>query len=618
MYSIKDISLQLKGVVGDRAEKNVQNWLSVVPFADNIIFNTFYEREYRTPETPVMGFAGEFPGKLLTGLAECYRLNRGDERLLSAARYIVRQLEKTQGEDGYLGQYCKSARYVGSPQVRSWDIWSVYHCMYGLLQWYLVSGDETAWEVCRRSADGMCRFFEEGTHTLQEADCYDANGAGGRIFCLLYEQTGEERYWRMARRFESLWEETEGGGHFVTNGEKRLSFHLGEQHRWESLHALMQISDMGRITGKNNYKDVFMFYWEDIYRHDVHTTGGYSAREGSSGDPCSLSGVELCCSITWAAMTVEYLKITDKSIVADELERSFYNVLLGSQNPTGRWWTYSTPSCGHKKPNVDIVVRDGFHFDGCHEINCCAANAARGIGLLSSWAAMQKDDTLFLNYYGAGDMIIPMAEQTVILRQQTEYPKNGHVVLTVLPEKNVTMNLQLRIPSWSEKTKVSVNGVMYSATAGTYLSIHREWKVGDRIELEFDMKLHFYHGNDTVKNQSAIYYGPLLLAFDKSDNPDFPRERMKVDTDNDYQPHGNLLLTLDDVSFDAQQLSLEMVEDCGYPQPWVKFCLQDERKENIFLIDYANAGMSGDWFTTWFDIHNFLEDAVVVENGKKE
>ena len=93
---------------------------------------------------------------------------------------------------------------------------------------------------------------------------------------------------------------------------------------------------------------------------------------------------------------------------------------------------------------------------------------------------------------------------------------------------------------------------------------------------------------------------------------------MKVDTDNDYQPHGNLLLTLDDVSFDAQQLSLEMVEDCEYPQPWVKFCLQDERKENIFLIDYANAGMSGDWFTTWFDIHNFLEVAVVVENGKKE
>ena len=599
MEQIKGISYRLQGVVGGRAERNIQNWLSTAPFADNAIFTTFQQREQRLPDSPIMGFASEFPGKLLTGIAECYRMSRGDERLLSSGNYLVKRMKQIQGDDGYLGLYCQETRYLGSPNMRTWDIWGVYHNMYGLYQWYLETDNQEALEICLKSADGMCRFFLDEDHRIEEAGCYEANGAGGRIFCLLYELTGAKKYLQMAKKFEKMWE-SDGCGNFLSNADNHQSFHLGEQHRWESLHALMQIADMARITGEKRYRDAFVFYWEDIQRHDIHSTGGYSSREGSCGDPFSLSAVELCCSITWAAMTVEYLKITNDSYAADELERNLYNGLLGSQNPTGRWWTYSTPTCGQKKPSVDIVIKQGFHFDGAHEINCCAANSARGIGILSSWAVMTGDNALYINYYGKGETELNLKGQLIKLHQETEYPRDGHIVLNLELESPTVITLHLRIPTWSIKTKVIVNKEEYETEAGKYFSVTREWRSGDVIELDLDMELHYWVGNERVKNCTAIYYGPVLLAYDRSDNE--ATNSYIIESEGDYQPSGSLFLKLDNLEFDARHMEYEPVEDLEYPQPWVKFCFKDRTGQAVYLIDFANAGMAHDYFTTWFDI----------------
>ena len=586
---------RLLGLVGNRAEKNVKNYLSTVPFAGNAMFTVFKERELGKPDKPIMLFACEFPGKLLTSIAECYRLGIGKQELKEAGDYLTAMLAKVQSKDGYLGLHHSEVRYVGTSENITWDLWGVYHNMYGLLLWYQETGNETAYEVCLRSADHVCSFFEN--HDIGEC-CQGegrvANGSAGRIFCLLYEVTGVERYFAMAKKFERNWETTEDGD-YVNAALAGRSFHEMKLHRWESLHSLIQIADLYRITGDEKYFKAFQAVWKDILIHDVHNTGGYSSGEGSCGNPYDFRAIELCCSITWLQMTAEYLKMTNESRAGDELEKTFYNALLGAQNPTGRWWAYSAPMCGKKKPVEDTVVYQGFHFEGCHEINCCAANAGRALGLLSEWAVLSEDEAITVNYYGEGEYETCLG---ITLRQETEYPVGGKIKITILGNRKAV--LKFRIPAWSNNTRAIVCGEEQETIPGTYMECTRQWKTGDTVELILDMEMHCIWGDERVGNRASIYYGPLLLAFDCGHNP----ERLLTDQEGDYQPMGWLSLFLEDIRIDREELSkaqLMETED-EYPRPWIKFCISDRKGEKIYLTDYVTAGMSNELFTTWFEV----------------
>jgi hypothetical protein len=72
------------------------------------------------------------------------------------------------------------------------------------------------------------------------------------------------------------------------------------------------------------------------------------------------------------------------------------------------------------------------------------------------------------------------------------------------------------MPGWLQFAPiVKVNGKVLDGTAapGSYLPLHRLWKIGDKIEMEFPMHLHVESMPDDPKLQ-AFLYGPLVLAGD--------------------------------------------------------------------------------------------------------
>jgi hypothetical protein len=44
----------------------------------------------------------------------------------------------------------------------------------------------------------------------------------------------------------------------------------------------------------------------------------------------------------------------------------------------------------------------------------------------------------------------------VVLKQQTDYPRDGRIVMEVTPQKELKFPLKLRIPAWSVRTRVDV------------------------------------------------------------------------------------------------------------------------------------------------------------------
>ena len=133
---------------------------------------------------------------------------------------------------------------------------------------------------------------------------------------------------------------------------------------------------------------------------------------------------------------------------------------------------------------------------GSPELNCCSVNAARGLGLIGEWAVMRDADGLFLNGYGPGTIAAALESGgTVKLIQETTYPLMGAVRIRVEPEKPGRFALRLRIPHWSSRTSVKVNGEpVTDVVPGRYLALSRAWKPGDVVDLELDMTPRYWAG----------------------------------------------------------------------------------------------------------------------------
>ena len=120
-------------------------------------------------------------------------------------------------------------------------------------------------------------------------------------------------------------------------------------------------------------------------------------------------------------------------------------------------------------------------------INCCNANGPRAFAMIPRFAYQVNGRRIDVNLYAASSVEVELDKKTrVSMTQETNYPIDGQVRIVVEPEKTSDFTIALRIPAWSERTVVSVNGEpLTDLLAGAYLPIHRTWEKGDEITVEF-------------------------------------------------------------------------------------------------------------------------------------
>ena len=142
-------------------------------------------------------------------------------------------------------------------------------------------------------------------------------------------------------------------------------------------------------------------------------------------------------------------------------------------------------------------------------------------------------DGLLLNWYGPGELSAQVkGGAKVRLRQDTEYPRKGRVAIQVDVAKRVRFALKLRIPYWSERTRVALNGGRLAADeidAGRYFVIDREWRRGDAVVVDFDFRLRQWVGEKECRGRASLFRGPVLLTYDRRFNSLDPDGIPKLD-----------------------------------------------------------------------------------------
>lgn len=567
--------LRLEGEMGRRIQANLDNWLYPCPEVNPGLLEMFRMRD-RTPKPKVTIDSGSLWGKYLISAVQAMRMT-DDPRLRPFIGELVKEFISTQDADGYLGVYQRHERIF-----TCWDIWAHYHCILGLYMWFQETGDQDALTCALRAADLICDGLLDGEKGFADTPGPEINTSIIHALGILYQETGDNLYLQGIQHIQTFWEKLGGRGYYhqALDG---VDFYQTGSHRWEILHALQGLSELYRITGDETYKQAQVHYWHSILKTDVHNAGSFSVGEQAAGNPFMPGAIETCCTVAWIAYSIDALRFSPDCKIVDAIENATWNAMLGSQHPSGRWWTYDTPMDGIRLASFHHLA-DVHSACGSPELNCCAVNGPRSLGMLSEWAILGDDQQgLYLNYYGQGTIEVNFNSTSKWkFRQKTRYPAEPTVRIEVEPDRPQQTPLYLRIPTWSMDTSVSVNGIpIGDVRPGTFLKLDRTWKVKDYIDLELDFDLRLLRGDEYVNHNASLFRGPLLLAYDQKHNA--------VEPDD-----------MPTLNFGELVLNPAACDDRFQPLTLFKTMAADGAE--IHLTDYATAGAHGTWSRTWLPI----------------
>jgi hypothetical protein len=609
---LPDAHYALQDYLADYLRGVTDQWLVIAPTANPAMLEIFRDRD-RLPYRELVPWAGEFAGKYLTAATEVLRLT-GDKALHATLRHFVRELTALQAEDGYLGPWPRDYRLTGrAPQLErgTWDAWGHYHLLLGLLTWHGETGDELALDCAKRIGDLFCaKFLGAGVEWAQprlvDTGSTEMNLAPVHGLALLYGVTGEQRYLTLALQVVDEFAAREPddqplAGDYLHAALAGTEFYATPKPRWESLHPILGLVELYYITGDERFRQAFEHWWWSIVKLDRHNNGGFSSGEQAQGNPYHPGAIETCCTIAWIALSVEMLRLTGDARVADELELSTINSVVGLHSVTGRWATYDTPMDGVRKASAHDIVFQA--RAGSPELNCCSVNAARGFGLLSAWGVMQDDEGLVINWYGAGAVTARLPSgATIRLVQMTDYPRSGEVRIQVECQEQRPVVLKLRIPQWSAQSTVLLNGhPVVGVQPGSYLRLEHTWAADDVLTLTLDLALHYWVGEQECAGLTSIYRGPVLLTYDRRFNA--------------LDPHALPAL-------DARQLRGQASPWTGWLPPLLLLAFPTADGSTIHLCDFGSAGEGGTPYRSWLPVGHVeptpFGPAHLLRSGRKE
>ncbi len=263
----------------------------------------------------------------------------------------------------------------------------------------------------------------------------------------------------------------------------------------------------------------------DIITNELNLAGSGAVREywykGRSKQHLPyMKNQETCVTTTWMRLLEKLLALTGDPKYADEIERSFYNAYLGALNSDCSFFSTYTPLGGYRWGGQNHC----FMFT-----NCCNANGPRGFLVFLESLLRAKGDAAIVSLYNSAKLSValPSTGRRVDFDMFTLYPKEGDVKIWNRTKGENEFSLKLRIPAWSEKTTVKVNGkpVPETPVAGSYLDLRRKWSEGDLVEIRFDMTVRPHIADHAI----AFTSGPILLARDNRFNDGDVAEVVRYD-----------------------------------------------------------------------------------------
>lgn len=305
------------------------------------------------------------------------------------------------------------------------------------------------------------------------------------------------------------------------------------------------MADIAAETQDRDYQSAVISLWDNMVNKKYYLTGGIGSGETSEGfgPNFSLPNHAYCETCSSCGLVFFQYKLNlayHDARFADLYEQTMYNALLGGVALDGKSYCYTNPLV-----NTERAL--------WHVCPCCVGNVSRTLLMIPTWTYVKSNAGLYVNMFvGSRIQVGQIAGTGVEVVQKTDYPWHGAISITVNPEQPKTFSVYVRIPNRTTSKLYSdspiVRGYKHFTVNGEsvtpkiqkgYAVVTREWKQGDRIELELPMDPQRVTADKRIKADAdliALKYGPLVYNVETADNKRIDRKLSDAPLQTQWRP----------------------------------------------------------------------------------
>ena len=514
----------------------------------------------QTPEWDVakfMGFSFDDTDVYKTIEGASYVLQTYPDKKLKA--YIDSVLDvvgAAQEPDGYL----YTARTINPEHPHGWaanrrwaaeehashELYNLGHMVDAACAHYQATGSTKFLDIAKRYAD--CVIREVGPNPGQ-ACVVPGHQIAEMALARLYVLTGEKKYLDEAKFLLDYRGKTPHKDVYSQSDKPVVDQTEAWGHAVRAGYMYAGMADVAALLGDSSYIKAIDTIYENIVSRKYYLTGGVGARHGGEafGADYELPNLtaynETCAAISMVYLFERMFLLHGEAKYIDCLERTLYNGVISGMSVDGGKFFYPNPlsSDGRYRFNADGTLTRQPWF-GCA---CCPSNLCRFIPSMPGYVYGVRDNNLYVNLFAANTATINLGGKNVTLRQETDYPWNGDIRLSVDQNKAGLFTMKIRIPGWvkgqvvpsdlyrysnevQQDYTITLNGqaVMKDGSqpqpgADGYISLTRRWKKGDVVSIHFDMPVRTVVANPRVsddRGRIAVERGPLVYCAEGADN----------------------------------------------------------------------------------------------------
>lgn len=337
-------------------------------------------------------------------------------------------------------------------------------------------------------------------------------------------------------------------------------------HAVRAAYMYAGMTDIAALYKDAAYENAVDNLWDNVVNKKIYITGGIGSKHDGEafGENYELPNLtaynETCAAIANVYWNYRMFLLHGDSKYIDVLERSLYNGVISGVALDGTNFFYPNPlSCDmhyHFNSGGSLIREPWF------DCSCCPSNMCRFMPSVPGYIYAQKNNDIYVNLFVQSSTSVKMAESEVKIDQETKYPWDGKVKISVSPETASQFAVRVRIPGWAknqplpgdlysyvnapiEKPEILLNGenVSYETEHG-YAVLAREWKSGDELELSLPMQVRTVKASELVeadKGKVAIERGPIVYCVEEQDNPQIESIQISEETQFESNYNADLL-----------------------------------------------------------------------------
>jgi DUF1680 family protein len=462
-------------------------------------------------------------------------LQSGDRpQLRQLAQTDIGEIVAVQESSGYLNTYYvqdrAGERMLWQTQTTGHELYNIGHLLQGSIAYYRATGDPMLLEAGMRFVDNfLLPNYGPGKN---QKPIVAGHPEIEMSLIELYRTTGNQKYVDLAG--------------YILQGDPRVPLtprqiaymfcgvpftsrtHL-EGHAVRAMYACCGATDYYLETGDPSYMKTLQTLSDDLIEHQLYVTGGVGARsEGEAfGNAYELPNAraygESCAAIGNMMWNARMLAATGKAIHADVVERALYNGINSGMSLDGRTYCYRNPLAYDPVADAgDRHTASGRIRNPWYDTTCCPPNLERTFASLPAYFYSTASDGIYVHLYDNSELRWKLdSGNPITIAQTTRYPWEGDVTMRVSPAQPEEFTLYTRIPGWSHRSSVKVNGkAAGQPVAGEYLGLRRTWTANDLVEISFGMESQIVHACAAVADDTgriAVQRGPVIFCMEQLD-----------------------------------------------------------------------------------------------------